>query len=80
MKIQGKPVVVDDEVHIREFVSLMLQSLGETVVLQAAAAARPSISLPLKNRIWSCSTSTGRTSTGSRHSAISRASIPGTPL
>lgn len=54
MKIQGKPVVVDDEVHIREFVSLMLQSLGETVVLQAAAAARPSISLPLKNRISSC--------------------------
>ena len=36
MKLQGKVLLVDDEVHIRKFVSLMLQSLGEPVVLQAA--------------------------------------------
>ncbi|MDP3207733.1 MAG: response regulator transcription factor [Rhodoglobus sp.] len=36
MKLQGKVLLVDDEVHIRKFVALMLQSLGEPVVLQAA--------------------------------------------
>ena len=79
MKLRSKVLVVDDEVHIRKFVSLRLQSLGEPVVLQAAEAARPSISLPSKNRISSSSTSTGRTSTGPRHSASSSASIPRAP-
>jgi CheY-like chemotaxis protein len=36
MKLQGKVLVVDDEAHIRKFVSLMIQSLGDPVVLQAA--------------------------------------------
>ncbi len=76
---RSKVLVVDDEVHIRKFVPLLLQSLGEPVVLQAADAARPSISLPSKNRISSSSTSTSRTSTGPRHSASSSASIPRAP-
>lgn len=37
MKLEGKVLVVDDEAHIRKFVSMMLQSLGEPVVLQAAS-------------------------------------------
>lgn len=37
MKLAGKVLVVDDEAHIRKFVSMMLQSLGEPVVLQAAS-------------------------------------------
>ena len=36
MKLEGKVLVVDDEAHIRKFVSLMLKALGEPVVLQAA--------------------------------------------
>jgi CheY-like chemotaxis protein len=36
MKLEGKVLVVDDEAHIRKFVSVMIQSLGEPVVLQAA--------------------------------------------
>ena len=36
MNLAGKVLVVDDEAHIRKFVSLMIQSLGEVVVLQAA--------------------------------------------
>ena len=36
MKLTGKVLVVDDEVHIRRFVSLMIESCGEPVVLQAA--------------------------------------------
>jgi len=36
MKLTGKVLVVDDEAHIRRFVSLMIESFGEPVVLQAA--------------------------------------------
>lgn len=36
MKHMGTVLVVDDEIHIRKFVSLMIESLGEAVVLQAA--------------------------------------------
>jgi CheY-like chemotaxis protein len=36
MRLTGKVLVVDDEVHIRKFVSQMVESLGEPVVLQAA--------------------------------------------
>lgn len=36
MKHLGTVLVVDDEAHIRKFVSLMIESLGEAVVLQAA--------------------------------------------
>ena len=36
MKLEGKVLVVDDEAHIRKFVSLMIRSLGDPVVLQAA--------------------------------------------
>lgn len=36
MKLDGKVLVVDDEAHIRKFVTLMIQTLGDPVVLQAA--------------------------------------------
>ncbi len=36
MNLSGKVLVVDDEAHIRKFVTLMLRGLGEPVVLQAA--------------------------------------------
>ena len=36
MKLEGKVLVVDDEAHIRKFVSLMIKALGEPTVLQAA--------------------------------------------
>ena len=36
MKLEGKVLVVDDEAHIRKFVSLMIKSLGDPTVLQAA--------------------------------------------
>jgi CheY-like chemotaxis protein len=36
MKLEGKVLVVDDEAHIRKFVSVMIRALGEPVVLQAA--------------------------------------------
>jgi DNA-binding NarL/FixJ family response regulator len=36
MKLEGKVLIVDDEAHIRKFVSVMINSLGEPVVLQAA--------------------------------------------
>lgn len=36
MKLEGKVLVVDDEAHIRKFVMLMLGTLGDPVVLQAA--------------------------------------------
>jgi two-component system, chemotaxis family, chemotaxis protein CheY len=36
MNLTGKVLVVDDEVHIRKFVSQMVETLGETVILQAA--------------------------------------------
>ena len=37
MKTEGKVLIVDDEAHIRKFVSLLLKSLGGySVVLQAA--------------------------------------------
>jgi CheY-like chemotaxis protein len=36
MNLAGKVLVVDDESHIRKFVSLMIESLGHPVVLQAA--------------------------------------------
>ena len=36
MKLGGKVLVVDDEAHIRKFVSLLVKSLGEPIVLQAA--------------------------------------------
>jgi CheY-like chemotaxis protein len=36
MKLTGKVLVVDDEVHIRKFVSQMVESLGEPEILQAA--------------------------------------------
>jgi len=36
MNLAGKVLVVDDESHIRKFVSLMIESLGHPVVLQAS--------------------------------------------
>lgn len=36
MKILGTVLVVDDESHIRKFVSMMIELLGHAVVLQAA--------------------------------------------
>ena len=36
MKLEGKVLVVDDEAHIRKFVTLMVHSLGEPIVLEAA--------------------------------------------
>jgi CheY-like chemotaxis protein len=36
MILKGKVLVVDDEMHIRKFVTQMVESLGEPVVLQAA--------------------------------------------
>jgi CheY-like chemotaxis protein len=36
MKLTGKVLVVDDEAHIRKFVTLLVQSLGDPVVLEAA--------------------------------------------
>ena len=36
MKLTGKILVVDDEAHIRKFVTLFIQSLGDLTVLQAA--------------------------------------------
>ncbi|MSU51829.1 MAG: response regulator [Opitutaceae bacterium] len=36
MKLSGKVLVVDDEAHIRKFVSLLVKSLGEPVVLEAS--------------------------------------------
>ena len=36
MKLAGKILVVDDEAHIRKFVTLFIQSLGDLTVLQAA--------------------------------------------
>ncbi len=36
MKLTGKVLVVDDEAHIRKFVSRMVMALGEPEILQAA--------------------------------------------
>lgn len=36
MTLEGKVLVVDDEAHIRKFVTLLVQALGDIVVLQAA--------------------------------------------
>jgi two-component system, chemotaxis family, chemotaxis protein CheY len=36
MKLTGKVLVVDDEAHIRKFVSRLVMSLGDPVILQAA--------------------------------------------
>jgi CheY-like chemotaxis protein len=36
MKLEGKVLVVDDEAHIRKFVTLMIETLGVAVVLEAA--------------------------------------------
>lgn len=36
MTLEGKVLVVDDEAHIRKFVTLLIQALGSIVVLQAA--------------------------------------------
>jgi CheY-like chemotaxis protein len=36
MILTGKVLVVDDEIHIRKFVSQMVESLGEPEVLQAS--------------------------------------------
>jgi CheY-like chemotaxis protein len=36
MTFKGKVLVVDDEAHIRKFVSQLVQSLGEPVILQAS--------------------------------------------
>ena len=36
MNLEGKVLVVDDEAHIRKFVTLMIESLGVAVVLEAA--------------------------------------------
>lgn len=36
MKHLGKVLIVDDEAHIRKFVSLMIETLGDAEVLQAA--------------------------------------------
>jgi CheY-like chemotaxis protein len=35
MKLQGKVLVVDDEAHIRKFVSHLVMALGEPVILEA---------------------------------------------
>lgn len=37
MTLRGKVLVVDDEAHIRKFVSDLIKSLGEPVILQAAS-------------------------------------------
>jgi CheY-like chemotaxis protein len=37
MTLRGKVLVVDDEAHIRKFVSDLIRSLGEPVILQAAS-------------------------------------------
>jgi CheY-like chemotaxis protein len=36
MTLKGKVLVVDDEAHIRKFVTQLVMALGETVILQAA--------------------------------------------
>jgi CheY-like chemotaxis protein len=36
MKLTGKVLVVDDESHIRKFVTIYLQQMGDLTVLQAA--------------------------------------------
>lgn len=36
MTFKGKVLVVDDEAHIRKFVSQLVQSLGEPAILQAS--------------------------------------------
>lgn len=36
MKVTGKVLVVDDEAHIRKFVTLLIQTLGEITVVTAA--------------------------------------------
>lgn len=36
MKLSGRVLVVDDEAHIRKFVTIYLQSLGEIAVSEAA--------------------------------------------
>lgn len=36
MKLAGKVLVVDDEAHIRKFVTLLIQTLGEITVVTAA--------------------------------------------
>ncbi len=36
MTLHGKVLVVDDEAHIRKFVTLLIQTLGDVAVLQAA--------------------------------------------
>ena len=36
MKIEGKVLVVDDEAHIRKFVTKLVKTLGASVVLEAA--------------------------------------------
>ena len=36
MTLHGKVLVVDDEAHIRKFVTLLIQTLGDITVLQAA--------------------------------------------
>jgi len=36
MTLKGKVLVVDDEAHIRKFVTQLVMSLGEPVILQAA--------------------------------------------
>jgi CheY-like chemotaxis protein len=36
MTLKGKVLVVDDEAHIRKFVTQLVKSLGEPVILQAA--------------------------------------------
>lgn len=36
MTLTGKVLVVDDEAHIRKFVTLLVQSLGDIAVVQAA--------------------------------------------
>ena len=36
MNLAGKVLVVDDEAHIRKFVTLFLQSMGDITVVQAA--------------------------------------------
>jgi CheY-like chemotaxis protein len=36
MKLTGKVLVVDDEAHIRMFVSVLVKSMGDPVVLEAA--------------------------------------------
>lgn len=36
MKVTGKVLVVDDEAHIRKFVTLLIQTLGEITVVTAS--------------------------------------------